>query len=359
MMKKIISLLLVVCCLLGCGGTTSSDEENVYYYKVYLDFSIDSNLFFSIYDVDVYMDDEKLGTFRQGDYFTYTIDSLVEGIHTIHFKKSDNSTVDGEIKLELTNDKKVTAEIKNHSSEIEILTSEITDLTEDTTLEMIDVSNKKADKAYELLEESGFVNISCVSTNEDETVISKSNWTVVLQNYKPGEKIDKNDPITLTCHHDVETKKEEKKSTPKPTPESEEPDIYTTSNCEDLTTLLSTTDSTFINEFVSKYSGDLIQFDASIDYLVPTTSSGFIYDILFSSGDYSATEQNGPTFKIEDVSMSGITVQDSAGQKSYDYSDIVRVGNNITLTARVDNFDENTGLFYLEVRKSDSIIKQR
>ena len=100
-MKKIISLLLAVCYLLGCGGTASTEEKTVNYYKVYLDFSIDSNLFFSIYDVDVYMDDKKLGTFRQGDYFTYTIDSLVEGNHTIHFKKSDNTTVDGEIELDL------------------------------------------------------------------------------------------------------------------------------------------------------------------------------------------------------------------------------------------------------------------
>lgn len=359
-MKKIISLLLVVCCLFGCGGTTTStlEEKTVNYYKVYLDLSIDPNFLFSIYDVDVYMDDDKLGTIKQYDYFTYTIDSLIEGEHTISFKKSDSSSVKGKIKLELNSDKKVTAEIKTHSSEIEILSSEITDLTEDPTLEMIDVTNKKADEAYELLEEAGFVNVSCVSTDENETVISKSNWTVVSQNYEPGEKIDKNDPITLTCHHDVETKKEEKKPTPTPTPEDKEPDIYTTSNCEDLATLLSTTDGEFIKNFANKYKRHLIQFDASIDYLSSSSSSGFLYDILLSSGDYSTTEQNGPTFKIESLVISGITLQDTDGKKSYDHS-IVRVGNNVTLTAHIDDYDENTGILYLSVNKSDSIIKQR
>ena len=359
-MKKLLSLLLIVSCLLGCGGANSVAEEKVAnYYKVYLDFSIDSNLFFSIYDVDVYVDDNQLGSFRQGEYFTYTLDSLVEGNHTIYFKKSDEGTVNGEINLEVNSDKKVRAEIKNHSSEIEILSSEITELTEDTKLEMIDVSGQKADKAYELLEEAGFVNVSCISAEESESVINKANWTIVSQNHDASEKIDKNEEIILTCHHDVEITKKEKKTTPTPTPKNTEPEVYTVSNCEDLTTLLSTSDISFIASFADKYKGDLIQFDASIDYLSSAGPSGHLYDILFSSGDYSTSEQNGPTFKIESISMSGITVQDSSGNKSYDYSDIVRVGNNVTLVARVSDYDENTGIFYLEVKKSDSIIKQR
>jgi len=116
-------------------------------------------------------------------------------------------------------------------------------------------------------------------------------------------------------------------------------DILTVDNCEDLAVLLQNKNEpyeTYVN-FASKYEGRTIQFDGRIDYIVNHENYNTRYDILVSAGDYNPDTQIGPTFKFENISLIGL---------GFVY-DTVSVGMNVRITAIVEEFIYDTGIFYL------------
>ena len=95
-MKKRIGILTAVLMFLviaaSCGsGSTGSEsaepEEEVVIptHQLYLDVEFEPNLLLDKYDVDVYVDDTKLGNIPHGEYFT-ALTEVEEGHHT--FMKS-------------------------------------------------------------------------------------------------------------------------------------------------------------------------------------------------------------------------------------------------------------------------------
>ena len=68
------------------------------------------------------------------------------------------------------------------------------------------------------------------------------------------------------------------------------------------------------------------------------------YDILLSAGDYvdENTANPGPVFKFEDVNTNGLGIEDLY------LPSFVAAGSNVRVTAKVDSFDAERGIFYLK-----------
>lgn len=114
----------------------------------------------------------------------------------------------------------------------------------------------------------------------------------------------------------------------------------TIDNCPELAEILNNKaeiDESY-SAFASKYEGKVIEFDGRIDYCQNHGSYTTRFDYLVSAGDYDPDHQIGPTFKFEDVSYYDLNTN----------LDTVSVGLNVHIVAKVENFDSNSGLFFLE-----------
>ncbi len=116
-------------------------------------------------------------------------------------------------------------------------------------------------------------------------------------------------------------------------------EILTVDNCEELDAILQNTSEPYESyvDFASKYEGRTIEFDGRIDYIVNHENYNTRYDILVSAGDYNPDTQIGPTFKFENISLIGLGF----------VSDTVSIGMNVRITAIVEEFIYDTGIFYL------------
>ena len=93
-MKKVVTMLLALTmsvCLAACGsGKHSVSEEGVSEAEVIPTHSVEmtidceGNLLFSKYDVDVYIDEEEVGTVGHGSESTFDV-QLTEGQHELQF----------------------------------------------------------------------------------------------------------------------------------------------------------------------------------------------------------------------------------------------------------------------------------
>ncbi len=126
-------------------------------------------------------------------------------------------------------------------------------------------------------------------------------------------------------------------------PTESDPEVLTVENNEELATLLSSSDYAIISAFAEKYVGKTIEFDANIAYMALYKNSKTRYDLMINVGDYSETTQIGPSFKFEDVNVTHDLYLTGDNIPEY-----IEAGLNIRVTAKVVNFNENTGLFFLK-----------
>lgn len=105
------------------AGTESSTEST---HQLYLDIKFKSNLFFDIYDVDVYVDQVKVGKIPHGENFTLLLD-VSDGSHEVLFMNEGNDDVRARKTLNIKGDTTYKCSIKGHSSEIEVTDVELID----------------------------------------------------------------------------------------------------------------------------------------------------------------------------------------------------------------------------------------
>lgn len=119
----------------------------------------------------------------------------------------------------------------------------------------------------------------------------------------------------------------------------------TPENNEDLAAVLSATNELdpIYSEFAEKYKNQIIEFDACITYLANHGDNNTRYDLLLSAGDYvdENTVNPGPIFKFEDVNTYGMGIEDLY------LPDYISIGANIHVTAEIQSFSENEGVFFL------------
>lgn len=128
--------------------------RKVFKYSVNVFFN--ENIFLNIYDVDIYVDDERLGTISQGDTFTQEIE-LHGGEHVLRFEKictsDDDEPASGSRKFKLNTDMYLSCDITSYYSEIRI--SDVVDETYEEHDERIakEEAERKAEEAAKAAEE--------------------------------------------------------------------------------------------------------------------------------------------------------------------------------------------------------------
>lgn len=125
-----LTLFFIICliCLCSCTARTNSytseseedfTEPTLPSYNLLINVHYESNLILSKYDVNISIDNDKLGTIKQDEDFEKTV-TLEEGIYTIRFSKTDDSSVNGETTIRIYQDSEFSCSIKAHYSNIDI-----------------------------------------------------------------------------------------------------------------------------------------------------------------------------------------------------------------------------------------------
>ncbi len=202
------------------------------------------NLFFSMYDVNFYIDDRFIGTIKHGATEIYD-EVLKKGTHILKFVNVDDDTVTGKVKIDMTKAEKLEYELWCRSSNVDV----------DNAL------SSDNDK----------------TTDKDTTEKDEENTSTINKTESESEKVEFE--------------------------ETESEEIITIDNCPELAEMLSIKaeiDDSY-SDFATNYKGRIIEFDGRIDGCLPHKNYKTRFDYLVSAGDYDPDHQRGPTFKFKNV----------------------------------------------------------
>ena len=107
-MKKTISVFIVFVLLLSTASVAFAAKT----YKVYFDLTSDDNILFSTYDMNVYVDDEYIGTLQDGKYMTALVE-LEKGKHVLEVTQDGKSKNHDTEKFKIDGETTVSALIKH------------------------------------------------------------------------------------------------------------------------------------------------------------------------------------------------------------------------------------------------------
>lgn len=132
-------------------------------------------------------------------------------------------------------------------------------------------------------------------------------------------------------------------ATPTPSPEPRDV-VLTSENSPELAAVLAGTDTCApdVAAFAAAHSGQTIAFPGSIGAMGPHGGAKTRYDILVGAGDFSETSSPGPAFQFRDVNTTNNLHWVGA------VPDTIGVGTNLSVTAKVDRYEERSCLFLLE-----------
>ena len=166
--------------------------------QLLLDVNFEQNIVLAKYSINVYLDGEKITMMEHGGYLLETV-STTTGTHTLRFEKRGESDFATDQSIKLDGDSTFVCSIKSHTNSIELIDPEVIDHLVDTKIEVPNLVEMRLDKAMDKLNALGFIS---VATQSKKTIILPSNWVVTAQSIEPGEKVDKNVEIILTCEKD-------------------------------------------------------------------------------------------------------------------------------------------------------------
>lgn len=256
----------------GYKLTLSYQGNNVVYmcieepvYNIDIKVKCVENWIFSKYDVKVYIDNTNQGKLSHGGTDTYST-TLTKGTYTLKFVAADDSTLTGEIQMDITMD--------------------------------------------ELLE----YKISCSSAGIDVDVIGNEEEKNLEEAVTEDVEANQDNEVESSIEEVIEPEKEEN---------------LTIENCEDLALILSCTSETdsSYSSFASKYNGKIIEFDGNIFYLTTHENYKTRYEMLLSVGDYDEEHRIGPDFKFDEIATYEIDYGDldsvSAGTNVHIIAEVV------------------------------------
>ena len=119
----VVIFAMIVIGLTACQSeqseTNQEEKMQVEKFAVQVEIACEENLLFSRYDVNIFIDDELLGTLEHGATDTYTAE-LVEGEHTLKAEKEDESDVDGTVEFEVSENTELSYQLSLSRDQIEI-----------------------------------------------------------------------------------------------------------------------------------------------------------------------------------------------------------------------------------------------
>ena len=194
-------------------------------------------------------------------------------------------------------------------------------------------------------EEAGFQNIQTEAMDDLVLGILTEEFEVedVSVNgdtaFSSGEWVDRNAKVLIRYH----VYPEEESSSETADAESDEPQKkpLTAENCPELAGILSNPsdlDPSY-GAFAKAHAMEIIEFDGRIDDLTLHESYKTRYDVLLSAGDFDPNTMVGPYFKFRDVNAQDMGMREE---------DVLRTGKNVHVVARVLEYNEASGLFFLD-----------
>ncbi len=114
-MKRWLAVCLLFISLVFLLSFSIADEQP----HIYLSVSCDSNWIFSRYDVEIYLDSQKISTLTHGQKASYDI-ATTAGSHTIWFYKPDDHKVNGSIEVYFQNDIDISCKVHCTSGRVEV-----------------------------------------------------------------------------------------------------------------------------------------------------------------------------------------------------------------------------------------------
>ncbi len=125
-MKKVIIMffaLILPIIIVACGSSTEDSSEGERLtgptYSVQIEIDCVENLFFSKYDVDVFVDESKLEKLDHGTAHTYSLE-LEAGAHTLTVTKTGNKKVDGVVEFTVSKDENFYYKIACTSQQVKV-----------------------------------------------------------------------------------------------------------------------------------------------------------------------------------------------------------------------------------------------
>ncbi|MDN3428544.1 DUF4839 domain-containing protein [Microbacterium sp. APC 3898] len=228
------------------------------------------------------------------------------------------------------------------------------------------------------LEESGFTNIETKKLDDLITGwLTKDGEIEQVEingatEFSANDSFQKDSEIVITYHTFLEEEKSDteatdeknsdvvEKSTEEKSPETvdqstndasveSKQEILTEKNSKDLAALLAVQDTNdlIVVEFAKKYAGRTIEFNGYIAHMMLHGDNTTRYDILIAVGDSSQTTYSGPDFKFEDVNVFDLNLIGS------EVPETIGMGQNLRITAVVEEYEENSGLFFLNPVSSE------
>lgn len=195
------------------------------------------NLIFNKYDVNVFLDTDKIGTLKHGEDDEFVVRAK-EGLHTIVFKSSTSSSAVGKVSLDVSCDVEASYQIICYSGEIyveEIYIDYKQELAENETKIMstsVAFKGENYKTVVSSLEKLGFVNIITVPEydiiwgfTKAESVSSVS--IAGKTDYRRGDIFNKDVDIVVTYHmpYEDDPKRESPTATSSATPLPDKYDI--------------------------------------------------------------------------------------------------------------------------------------
>ena len=308
-----------------------------------------SNLIFDKYNVNLLMAGENKGTLEHGEdtEFQFIIDP---GEYIFIFESTENPSVKGEFPLTIDCDLEASYQISCSDSEISVEM-----LYVDKEMEIpegkikLNVSESEyAGKNYleveSLLKKRDFSNIKYnilydIYLGWTETGSVSSVSIDGKSDFRRGDIFDSNAEIIITYHMEKEDEVSQNQNSE---PEMDDQNKLTVHNCPELAEMVDDKGEgegeEIYSAFARKYADRIIVFDGSIDYCVNHENYDTRFDYLLSAGDYDPDYQIGPTFKFENVAYYDLNTD----------LDVVGIGINVHIVAKVKSFNDNTGIFLLE-----------
>lgn len=99
----------------------------------------------------------------------------------------------------------------------------------------------------------------------------------------------------------------------------------------------------FISEFAKKYAGKTIRFDGYVADMTPHENYNTRFDLLIYTGNTGESSGNALSFKFEDINItSDLKLTGS------NIPENISKGQNLRITAKVEEYKEASGLFFLK-----------
>lgn len=319
------------------------------------------NLFFSKYDIDILLNNEKKEQLEHGEEADYVF-RLKEGDYTFIFANTESSSVKGTETVEVSSDMEISYKLSCASDKISVETVYIdrkTELGENEVKVEASASDYKYKNYKEIvtdLEEAGFTNVKTevlydiiwgiTSEGESDKVTIGGN-----SDFRKGEVFAKDVEIIVTYHmlqEDDPKKTEEEKeymySDYMGDTVTGEMEVLTVDNCEELEELLRTEDNEVAEAFASKYEGRQIEFDGYVADVAHYSDSFKTYDTKFNYliyvGDSGQEHFSGPSIQFRNVDYLSFNLVG-------DEPDTISVGLNLHIVAEVVEFNAQQGLLIL------------